>query len=330
MTTGGAETGSVADRLNWLFDVVAAQDPATGAWRLYTSAEAGRALAGVAGRMAVERLRAGAAALPDQLAALARFFGVDPAFFGDDSAAVNQIRDDLLARALRDCGVHSYLICRMSVPVAAQREQLRHALLRERAATGTRQTWHDDWRFTEPGHDSETTGMTATPMSVAQLHLLCQSLVDDLGLTPPFDPYELCKRLAARRGRRIKVRATDLGATSGVGHLAPTRDVDQILIERNSPAPQQALVIYHEVMHIVRDHLAVGDTFTCGVDAGEDAGAYADWREWEAEVGARALARLAQERPRPNRLPLASGPAEHSIAAAFGFTHGHRTDDPLD
>jgi hypothetical protein len=314
-----AEPGSVAERLNWLFDVVVARDPATGAWRRHTNAEVGPALAGVA---AVERLRAGGAAHPGQLAALARFFGVDLAFFGDDPAAVDQIRDDLLIRGLRDCGVLSYMICRMSVPPATQREQLQHALWRERAATVPQQTWHDDRRFDGPGHDSGTTGMTATPMSMAQLHTLCRSLVDDLGLVAPFGPHELCKRLAAHRGRRIKVRATDLGATSGVGHLAPTRDVDQILVERNSPAPQQTLVIFHEVMHIVRDHLAAGDTFTCGVGPAEDAGAYADWREWEAEVGARALARLAQERPTPNRLPPEAGSAEHSIAAAFGFTHG--------
>jgi hypothetical protein len=300
--------GSIAERLNWLFDVVVAQDPATGAWR--EDAEVAQA---------ADLIRDGGSAHPDQLAALARFFDVDLAFFGDDPATVDQIRDELLTRALRDCGVLSYVICRMSVPVATQREQLRHALWRERAAAGSQQTWHDGPRFDGPGHDSSgTTGMTATPMSMAQLHTLCTSLVDDLGLTPPFGPDELCKRLAAHRGRRIKVRATDLGATSGVGHLAPTRDVDQILVERNSPAPQQALVIFHEVMHIVRDHLAVGDTFTCGLGPAEEA----DWREWEAEVGARELARLAQERPRPNRLPPEAGSADHSIAAAFGFTHG--------
>ncbi|MET0234398.1 MAG: ImmA/IrrE family metallo-endopeptidase [Kibdelosporangium sp.] len=311
----------MAERLNWLFDVVVARDPGTGAWRRHTNAEVGRVLTGVA---AAQRLRDGGPALPGELAAIAGFFGVDLAFFGDDPAVVAQIRADVLTRALRDCGVLSYLICRMSVPMATQRELLRNALQRERAATEPQQTWHDGPRFDEPDHDSGTTGMTATPMSKAQLHTLCRSLVDELGLSSPFGPHELCERLAAHRGRRIRIRATDLGATSGVGHLAPTRHVDQILIERNSPAPQQTLVIFHEVMHIVRDHLAAGDTFTCGVGAAEDpaTGAYTDWREWEAEVGARELARLAQERPPPNHLPPEAGSAEHSIAAAFGFTHG--------
>ncbi|CAM3311681.1 ImmA/IrrE family metallo-endopeptidase [Kibdelosporangium persicum] len=316
-----ASAESLADRLDWLFDVVVARDPETGTWRRYTDAEVQRVLPGPT---TLERLRAGASPDPGQLAALAAFFEVDIAFFGDDPAVVDQIRDELLVSALRACGVLSYLICRMSVPIATQREQLRHALSRERAAMRAPETWHDDQRVEEPGHDSGTTGMTATPMSMAQLHTLCRNLVEDLGLNAPFGPHELCERLAAHRGRRIKVRATDLGATSGVGHLAPTRDMDRIFVEKNSPAPQQTLVIFHEVMHIVRDHLQIGDTFSCGVGSAEDlvTSAYGDWREWEAEVGARELARLAQERPRPNRLPPAAGSAEQSIAAAFGFTHG--------
>lgn len=321
MTSGNTGTGSVAERLAWLFDVVVVQDPATGAWRPHTDAEVTAALAS---QVQVDRLRAGEPPSPGQLAALARFFDIDPAFFGDDPAVVAEIRDSLLVSALRDCGVRSYVICRMSVPLVTQREQLRLALLRERASASPWQTWHDGLRFEKPDHDSGTTGMTATPMSLAQLHTLCRTLVDELGLVAPFGARDLCERLAAHRGRRIRIRTADLGGTSGVGHLAPTRGTDQILVEQNAPEPQQTLVIFHEVMHIVRDHLAAGDTFTCGVGAAEDAeaGAYADWREWEAEAGGRELARLAHERPAPNRLPPAAGSADHSIAAAFGFTHG--------
>nr|CEL23024.1 hypothetical protein [Kibdelosporangium sp. MJ126-NF4] len=322
----------MAERLNWLFDVLVTWDPDTGEWRPRTDAEAGRALADSGGQAAVERLRAGGSAGSEtagQLAALAGFFGVDPGFFGDEPDVADRIRTDVLLAALRECGVWSYRICRVPLSLVSHREQLQNALKRERAAIHGLGTWHDDRRVEQPSHDGGTTGMTATPMTKAQLHKLCRRLVDDLGLLPPFDPYEFCARLAAHRGRRIKVRATDLGATSGVGHLAPAREVDRIFVERDAPAPQQTLVIYHEVMHIVRDHLAAGDTVTCGVGPAEDpqsddaqSGAYADWREWEAEVGARELARLALERPAPNRLRQAPGSAEHSIAAAFGFTHG--------
>ncbi|RZQ59658.1 ImmA/IrrE family metallo-endopeptidase [Amycolatopsis suaedae] len=327
--TAGGNGRSVADRLDWLFDVAAVEDPATGRWRRHTTAEAGAVLDG--GQAAVERLLGGAPAEPDQATALARFFDVDPALFGTDPAAAAEAADDLLTRALRRRGVLSYAICRM--PVVDRRDQLRRLLRPESSEgpTGSRRMWHDDPRLPRPSHDSGTTGMTATPRSVADLHALCQSLVSDLGLSSPFEPHELCQRLAAHRGRPIKIRATDLGATTGVGHLAPARRVDHILVERNAPAPQQALVIYHEVMHLVCDHLEVGDTLTCGLGSADaDAsGAYDDWREWEAEVGARTLARLGRERPRPNRLPLAAGPAERSIAAAFGFTHGHRAGNPL-
>ncbi|ONI90096.1 hypothetical protein ALI144C_03475 [Actinosynnema sp. ALI-1.44] len=315
-------TWSVAERLNWLFEVLVEWD--ADGWRHRTDAEAGQALADLGGQQAVELLRAGGTPIADQLAALGRFFGVDPAFFGDDPAEVDRIHDDVLAGALRDCGIHAYQICRVPLPLVILRKQLQTALIRERAAILVPRTWHDDPRIDGPIRDGGTTPMTVTPMSLAQLRALCRKLVDDLGMHPPFEAYEFCARLAEHRGRRIKVRATDLGATSGVGHLAPTADVDRIFVERDSPAPQQTLVIYHEVMHIVRDHLATGDTVTCGVGPAEDpeAGAYTDWREWEAEAGARELARLASQRPAPNRLTQAAGSVEHSIAAAFGFTHG--------
>jgi hypothetical protein len=172
--------------------------------------------------------------------------------------------------------------------------------------------------------------MTA-PMSQERIRTLCQDMVHELGIRPPFGPHELCRRLGDSRGRPIKIRATDLGATTSVGHLVPRRRVDHILVEQTAPASQQALVIYHEVIHLLRGHLDVGESLTCGLavpadDTGQSGhGAYADWREREAEIGARTLSAMSRERPRPNVLPMAAGPADQSIAAAFGFTARDRT-----
>ena len=134
--TAGGDGRSVADRLDWLFDVAAVEDPATGQWRRRTTAEAGAALDG--GQAAVDRLLAGAPADPGQLTALAEFFDVDPALFGDDPAAAGAIADDVLTRALRDRGVQSYALCRM--PVVDRRDQLRRLLRPESSErpTGTR------------------------------------------------------------------------------------------------------------------------------------------------------------------------------------------------
>lgn len=342
-------TEGVADRLNWLFEVVAApvhstadQEDGDGPhWRLHTNAEVGEALAEalgsddpVAGRTAVERLRSGEAGTAEELAAVAEFFGVGPEFFGDDQARVDAVRDQVLDLALRDSGVSGYLICRGRVPSAARRRnQMRKALHSVRPAAlpsvNVTPSHHrrsppdrrDDQPLPDGANEDSGSSMTA-PMSEAQLRVLCRDLVHDLGLGTPFDPHELCRRLADRRGRPIKVRAIDLGATTGVGHLVPKRRADHILVEHTAPLSQQALVIYHEVIHLVRDHLDVGDTLTCGLavpDHDDEQGAYTDWREREAEIGARTLSAMSRERPRPNRLPVAAGPADQSIAAAFGF-----------
>ncbi|GAA1939698.1 hypothetical protein [Amycolatopsis minnesotensis] len=351
----------VADRLNWLFEVVAApvrttdtaadREDADGPyWRPYTNAEVGDAIARAlgsddpaAGRAEVARLRAGGQGTAEQLAAVADFFGIAPEFFGDDQASVDAVRDQVLDLALRESGVSGYLICRGRAPSAAHRRvQLRKALhtVRPTAIPSVNVTPSHSRRSPEdrrddqplPGGANQDSGPSMTaPMSEARLRALCRDLVHDLGLGTPFDPDELCRRLADRRGRPIKVRAIDLGATTGVGHLVPKRRADHILVERTAPASQQALVIYHEVIHLVRDHLEVGDTLTCGLavpdsDTDDDRhGAYTDWREREAEIGARALSAMSRERPRPNRLPVAAGAADQSIAAAFGFVGRYKS-----
>jgi hypothetical protein len=52
---------------------------------------------------------------------------------------------------------------------------------------------------------------------------------------------------------------------------------------------------------------------------------YSDWREWEAETGARLLAAMADLRPRPDH-PARTGRAEMPLAAAFGLRT--RNDQP--
>lgn len=104
------------------------------------------------------------------------------------------------------------------------------------------------------------------------------------------------------------MRAVDLGGTTNVGHLVPKRRADHVLVDLSAPAPQRDLVVFHEVIHLLLGHLS-DEPLTCADQA------YADWREREAELGARMLAAIAAERPRPNL----AGPAEQPIAAAFGF-----------
>jgi hypothetical protein len=165
----------------------------------------------------------------------------------------------------------------------------------------------------------------AHKLSRRHLEAFCLELLADLALRPPFSPEDLCDRLARRRGRAIKLQAADLGATTSIGHLVVQERRDRILFERSAPAAQQATVIYHEVIHLVRDHLSGQASLTCGTPAEDDTSPgmsgslYSGWQEWEAEAGGRILAQLARRRARPDILLLPPDHPEHGIAAAFGL-----------
>ena len=166
----------------------------------------------------------------------------------------------------------------------------------------------------------------AHQLSSGQLQDFCRNLLAELALRPPFTPHELCRRLAEQRGRPLKLQAADLGATTSIGHLVVQEHRDRILYERTAPTAQQATVIYHEVIHLVRDHLSGQAALTCGspFDEGDDPGPsrfslYEGWQEWEAEAGARMLTRMARRRARPDSLALPAHHPEHNIAAAFGL-----------
>jgi hypothetical protein len=333
--------------LNWLFEVVVAPvvDPAaTGepSWRPYTNIEVGRALREsdpAANSTTMRQLRAGARATRDQLVAIAGFFGVGVEYFGDIPVEVEVVRDQVLDRALRDCDVLAYRMCRVpSSSPPRRRKQLQHALpiLRLDPPGGTQGRLpmrSDEGRRARDGTESSTMRTVTQPMSAAQLRTLCHDVVRDLEMALPLDPFVLCERLGRRRGRPIRVRGADLGATTSVGHLVSQRRVDRILYDTAAPLAQRTLVIYHELVHLVRGHLDAGESLTCGVTLFDEAdsdlsqrGMYTDWREWEAETGARILSTMSRARAQPNMLPARPRSAEHGIAAAFGFTARRRID----
>lgn len=313
--TSAESVGSVTDRLNWLFDVVTVLDPANGR-RPYTDAEVGEGV-GVS-QIKIALHRRGEPATPDLLSAVARFFGTDPAFFGSDPSAVAGAYEQVVQRALRDCGLDEHRLCRVFSPLPEPRwDQLRRVLVGLRAPS----LLGEETPQAEPEARTRLRIWSSTltgPMNAAQLEDLCRDVLAALDVRPPWRPIDLCKRLSAYRGRRIKVKGVDLGATTSIGHLVQQSRVDSIFYERTAPAPQRDLVIAHELIHLLRRHLDFGDALTCGADLGTE-NAYSDWREWEAEVGARILAGLARERPRANGLRPGVSPEERGIAGAFGF-----------
>jgi transcriptional regulator with XRE-family HTH domain len=104
---GQAKSGSLADRLNHLFETIhpPGRDP-------YSNEEVARAIreqGGDISRAYLSYLRNGERTNPtlQHLQALARFFGVTPAYFFDDDVAAEIDAQLHVAVALRDAGVRA-------------------------------------------------------------------------------------------------------------------------------------------------------------------------------------------------------------------------------
>lgn len=167
-------------------------------------------------------------------------------------------------------------------------------------------------------------------LSEAQLRVLCRKLLTELGFDSIFEPYELCRRLASHRGRRIVLEASQIRGVEGAGFgaLLPLPDKDIIVFPVDVSPPWQGHIIYHEVVHLIRGH-GHGGQLLCGSDADQAAEAekagsgqyYRRAEEWEAETGAVILAELAG---RPGILIESENPRLSSAEQAYARAVGGR------
>lgn len=350
---------SARRRLRWLVEVAPTNDAAPaphqpsrrGTWSNHIL---GRALQQRIGLKAwwvwaaqVARLRYGGDVHPAVLRQLAQLLDAPRDFFELERHAVDAAAHRLVDRAVVLEGSTALRRCRgWDLPASIPERIMMLRAIRSTAAAArapggydldtissppVAEPCHDDDPSRSNRHDAssgsgaERRGMT-THVSERDLERLCLDLLTEHQLALPLDPWELCRRLAARRRRPIRVVAADLGGPHSVGHLIAFPDRDTILYDAAAPRPQQVQVICHEVVHLVRGHLEDQTDLNCGgllpsVAATESVGGanlYADWKEWEAEFGASILAQLVRARPDPSALALV--PDEAGLAAAFGLT----------
>lgn len=89
-----------------------------------------------------------------------------------------------------------------------------------------------------------------------RLRRRCRARLRDLPLPVPFDVHALCERVAARRGRPI--RLVPVGGLTGVcGLWIATDTTDLICYERDTTRPHQEHIILHELSHMLCDHFPV-------------------------------------------------------------------------
>jgi hypothetical protein len=92
------------------------------------------------------------------------------------------------------------------------------------------------------------------PTSERELRRRCRKLLRELDVQPPLDVHEFCARLAAVRGRPIKLIPYPIWADGPFGLWFKGRTTDYIVYQEHTTKPHQRHIILHEVGHILADH----------------------------------------------------------------------------
>jgi hypothetical protein len=139
----------------------------------------------------------------------------------------------------------------------------------------------------------------------------CLARLRDLPLPAPFDVHELCERVAARRGRPIRLLPV-AGLTGVCGLWIATDTTDLICYERDTTRPHQDHIILHELSHVLCDHYPVpvpGTALFPDLDPGMvravlGRAGYTSDEEREAETLASLIRQRATTRPDGTRARL--------------------------
>ncbi|RCG28228.1 hypothetical protein DQ384_24150 [Sphaerisporangium album] len=82
----------------------------------------------------------------------------------------------------------------------------------------------------------------------------CRRLLRELDIRPPLDVRELCRRLAERRGRDIRLVSYPIGTPGPFGLWFMTDTTDFIYYQQATTPPHQDHIVLHEIGHIIADH----------------------------------------------------------------------------
>ena len=93
-------------------------------------------------------------------------------------------------------------------------------------------------------------------MSGSELRQRCEAIVAGLDIPTPFDVHELCRRIAAGRGRPIHLLPLRLPPSHPCGLWVSTSLFDAIFFEENTSQLHQEHIISHEIGHLLCEHEA--------------------------------------------------------------------------
>jgi len=91
-------------------------------------------------------------------------------------------------------------------------------------------------------------------MGERALRRRCRRLLRELDIRPPLDVGELCRRLAERRGRPIRLVPYPIRVPGPFGLWFMTEAADVIFYQQETTRPHQDHIILHELGHIIAAH----------------------------------------------------------------------------
>ncbi|MCP3804323.1 hypothetical protein NLX83_34155 [Allokutzneria sp. A3M-2-11 16] len=161
----------------------------------------------------------------------------------------------------------------------------------------------------------------------------CEARIRELPMPAPFDVRELCRLVADKRARPI--RLVPIASDGGVlGMWAATDTADVICYEQATTRPHQDHIILHELSHLLCDHypaplsfaehatLLLPDLDPAMVRRVLGRTSYLTSEEQEAELLASLIQRHAQALPRPRG--RRSGEVSDRIDAALDWHEGQK------
>ncbi|SDG08388.1 protein of unknown function [Lentzea fradiae] len=91
-------------------------------------------------------------------------------------------------------------------------------------------------------------------MAERDLRRRCRRLLNDLGIQPPLDVAELCRRVGEQRGRPVRLVAHPIPVPGPYGVWIATASADYIVYQRETSKAHQNHIILHELGHLLAGH----------------------------------------------------------------------------
>ncbi|WP_034274394.1 hypothetical protein [Haloechinothrix halophila] len=91
-------------------------------------------------------------------------------------------------------------------------------------------------------------------MEERQLRRRCRRLLNDLGIQPPLDVTELCRRVGELRRRPIRLVPHPIPVPGPFGAWIATKTADYVLYQQETTKSHQDHIILHELGHILAGH----------------------------------------------------------------------------